>query len=174
MISWFGATFCVKRFNYEETDLLFLGFMLSESMWEQNCWNECIGLISRSSSSLGAGTLSIGRLRRHVGEIVKVKGFVEINLKWLLHCPQASMDTVESSDSAVPVAWEAGRALVLWAASQAPPLSRVPEAGSNATALGPPETLVAQVAPLKSCYEAFLFCKIKGLDEIRVPETLFC
>lgn len=135
--------------------------MLSESMWEQNCWNECIGLISRSASSLSAGTLSIGRLGRHVGEIVKVKGFVEVSLKWLLHCPEASMDT-ESSDSAVPVAWEAGRALVLWAASQAPPLSRVLEACPMQQRWAH-RRLVAQVAPLKSCYEAFSLLQNKGL-----------
>lgn len=44
---------------------------------------------------------------------MKVKGFMEINLKSLVHCPEARMDTLESSDLAVPVSGETGRGFVL-------------------------------------------------------------
>lgn len=97
-------------------------------------------------------------------EIVKVKGFMEINLKSLVHCPETRMDTLESSDLAVPVSGETGREFVLWAASQEPPLSRDLEAWPNAGALGAPETIVAHVAPWKVAVRPCLFSKIKRLD----------
>lgn len=40
---------------------------------------------------------------------MKVKGFMEINVKSLVHCP----DPLESPDLAVPVSGEAGRGFVL-------------------------------------------------------------
>lgn len=74
---------------------------------------------------------------------MKVKGFIELNLKYLVHCPEARADTLESSESAVLGSGQAGRGLVLLAAS----LSRVLEAGPNTAALSAPETINACVSP---------------------------
>lgn len=48
---------------------------------------------------------------------MKVKGFIELNLKYLVHCPEARADTLESSESALLGSGQAGRGLVLLAAS---------------------------------------------------------
>lgn len=86
----------------------------------------------------------------HLGEIVKVKGFMEINLKWLVHCPRPEWTVLREQGES-----REGMSVVSRFPGPTPDSPPWPSQRFWAT----PEVTVAQVALWKVAVQPFPFSK---------------